>query len=308
MAIDMSTVKTIINNGNNKEIVKIEDSLGRVLWQKAVVAATLYADKSNTDQHYKFENNAWSSITWEYQGNPINIEGMDVWCYNGDIYYNDNSYSLKLNKSTMVWENFTWSSPGVIFQLSGRNIWTDGTDIYYSNSSSDQYRLVPGTTYWEVKTWTGLVNFTGQNIWTDGTNYYHSQGRTTYVLNKAQSSWSTIRIIPTSQYYGNGMDVWSDGTNTYYTLGSFSFVFDKTNQTWSNKTWNIPSGVTLYGRNIYKYNNQIYFAQPASPYTTYILDTATDTWTVGGRAPMEIGNNLWEETRKVGTDAKCYTE
>ena len=32
MAIDMTTVKQIMHN--NKEVVKIEDGLGKVLWQK----------------------------------------------------------------------------------------------------------------------------------------------------------------------------------------------------------------------------------------------------------------------------------
>ena len=34
MAIDMTTVKQIMHN--NKEVVKIEDGLGKVLWQKKV--------------------------------------------------------------------------------------------------------------------------------------------------------------------------------------------------------------------------------------------------------------------------------
>ena len=32
MAIDMTTVKQIMHN--NKEVVKIEDGLGKILWQK----------------------------------------------------------------------------------------------------------------------------------------------------------------------------------------------------------------------------------------------------------------------------------
>lgn len=34
MSINMADVKQIINNANNKEVVKIEDSLGNILWQK----------------------------------------------------------------------------------------------------------------------------------------------------------------------------------------------------------------------------------------------------------------------------------
>lgn len=41
MSINMADVKEIINNANNKEIVKIEDSLGNILWQKTSPAVTI---------------------------------------------------------------------------------------------------------------------------------------------------------------------------------------------------------------------------------------------------------------------------
>ena len=46
MAIDMTTVKQIMHN--NKEVVKIEDGLGKVLWQKQAQPEwhTIYEDSS----------------------------------------------------------------------------------------------------------------------------------------------------------------------------------------------------------------------------------------------------------------------
>lgn len=42
MSINMADVKQIINNANNKEIVKIQDSLGNILWQKQVTPTLTY--------------------------------------------------------------------------------------------------------------------------------------------------------------------------------------------------------------------------------------------------------------------------
>lgn len=39
MAIDMTTVKQIMHN--NKEVAKIEDNLGNILWQKASPVTTI---------------------------------------------------------------------------------------------------------------------------------------------------------------------------------------------------------------------------------------------------------------------------
>ena len=54
MAIDMTTVKQIMHN--NKEVVKIEDGLGKVLWQK----------KAEPQWHTLWSGSAYAEIYTDY--------------------------------------------------------------------------------------------------------------------------------------------------------------------------------------------------------------------------------------------------
>lgn len=47
MSINMADVKEIINNANNKEVVKIQDSLGNILWQKVSPVTTITITLTN---------------------------------------------------------------------------------------------------------------------------------------------------------------------------------------------------------------------------------------------------------------------
>ena len=68
MAIDMTTVKQIMHN--NKEVVKIEDGLGKVLWQKVADQPewhTVYDKSSGYNLRY------WGNKGWATTGVPCNI-------------------------------------------------------------------------------------------------------------------------------------------------------------------------------------------------------------------------------------------
>ena len=61
MSINMADVKEIINNANNKEVVKIEDSLGNILWQKAPSITYPYLFMNNSNYSYtKDVNVEWT--------------------------------------------------------------------------------------------------------------------------------------------------------------------------------------------------------------------------------------------------------
>lgn len=67
MAIDMTTVKKIMHN--NKEVAKIEDGLGNVLWQKAAEPEwhTIYDNSSGYDMRL------WSNKQWATTKVPCDI-------------------------------------------------------------------------------------------------------------------------------------------------------------------------------------------------------------------------------------------
>lgn len=62
MSINMADVKQIINNANNKEVVKIQDSLGNILWQKqaSITYPYLFMSNKDTAQSSKNINVEWT--------------------------------------------------------------------------------------------------------------------------------------------------------------------------------------------------------------------------------------------------------
>lgn len=85
MAIDMTTVKQIMHN--NKEVAKIEDGLGNILWQKAAPAPTYnyyYIDNNNVIK-IDFANKTKTAYTRNGGVTP-NMTNGSVGYYNGHLY------------------------------------------------------------------------------------------------------------------------------------------------------------------------------------------------------------------------------
>ena len=81
MAIDMTTVKQIMHN--NKEVVKIEDGLGKVLWQKQAQPEwhTLWSGSEYAKVYTTSSNVLWkSSISNTNVLATIPIEAMGSGC------------------------------------------------------------------------------------------------------------------------------------------------------------------------------------------------------------------------------------
>ena len=90
MAIDMTTVKQIMHN--NKEVVKIEDGLGKVLWQK--VAEPEWHTLWSGSEYAKLYTRNFDDVQWKSSISNTNvlatipIEAMEngcqlrlTWCY-----------------------------------------------------------------------------------------------------------------------------------------------------------------------------------------------------------------------------------
>lgn len=83
MSINMADVKQIINNANNKEVVKIEDGLGNVLWQKVTGPEwhTLWSGSEYAKVYTTSNNGYWkSSISNTNVLATIPIEAMADGC------------------------------------------------------------------------------------------------------------------------------------------------------------------------------------------------------------------------------------
>ena len=126
-------------------------------------------------------------------------------------------------------------------------------------------------TFYNTKTWSGLVNFFGKYIWTDGVDTYYSGGSAQYILNKGTSTWVEKTWGGLTSFYGR--NVWTDGVDTYYSGGSAQYILNKGTSTWVEKTW---EGLTLFdGESIWTDNENIYYSFSS---TQYVLNKDTSTW------------------------------
>ena len=110
MAIDMTTVKQIMHN--NKEVVKIEDGLGKVLWQKETGPEwhTLWSGSAYAEVYTTSNNGYWkSSISNTNVLATIPIEAMAngcklrlTWSYSLRNLYSDIAYFKNNNSSSSV--------------------------------------------------------------------------------------------------------------------------------------------------------------------------------------------------------------
>lgn len=270
MAIDMTTVKAI--SYNNKDVVKIEDGQGNILWQAGTPPTPvdfLYV-ASSSSANYQFEiiNDTVSRKTWI----GVQPAAPQMWYDGTEIRYNPSNYTWTLDTSTNTW---TRASSGI--SLNGGDMWSDGTNIYAGNANGAQYIYDKVNKTWSPYTWgtpvDGITSPAGWKIWSDGTNYLCSPANDskTYKLDTNTNAW---------EYYFTGnwdaREFWSpDGGNTIYYSNNGTKRYDKVNHVLTNVT----GGGGLYGANIFKYNNKIYAIKNDKYLYELTIDTTTDTIT-----------------------------
>ena len=149
MAVDMSNVKQIMHN--NKEVIKIEDSLGHIIWQKKTTATTTitWTGSNILNKVYTVTNTDYPhTLTFVSESKfkravatQLGIEPSDIvsisnyswqnWWRNG-IAYNNSS-------STVMWKTSNSSK--------GAN-WFSKTDNRTSSSSSSYIFTITKTPSW----------------------------------------------------------------------------------------------------------------------------------------------------------------
>ena len=171
MAIDMTTVKQIMHN--NKEVVKIEDGLGKVLWQKPEEHTwhTVYDNSSGYDLRL-WANKGWATTrvpcNISTKATKLRIKYKHEYDYNGKpsgkyvklIWGNGGS-----NPVTVTPDNYTTNT--VTFD------YTQGKDIVFGtySTSNNWFNTAYQTAQWswyQNATWGGS---TGSD-WTSNGNRY----------------------------------------------------------------------------------------------------------------------------------------
>lgn len=273
MAINLDNVKAITHN--NKEVIKIEDSNGNVIWKKADVI--YYSSYSSSNPiTYKIENDTWSSQSWNYN----TIKGNQIWTDGTNIFWNQSGTGSKvLNQTTMEWEDKSW--PEFSDTWNGDKVLMIEGNIYYvSGAVRKIYDKTTGTWSDTSAIFSGLpTTAQGADIWYDGENYYWSAGSgKQYVFNKQTQQWVSKTwngFTSPFAYY-----TWTDGTNVYLTNNNKTYYLNKATSTWTQITSNGTNKYT--GTRTFKYDGNIYLLENSSPYEMYKLtssDATQVTWT-----------------------------
>ena len=309
MSINMADVKQIINNANNKEVVKIEDSIGNILWQKPSSITYPYLFMSNAS--YCYTKDVDVEWTWanssSYRASilPVGQQGQYVWVDNNKLYCSTNGAHFRykngldnfnltptttsdnweqLADTTDVWGNSVLKVNGTIYGFA----WAGTNKVYKWNSSTETW--TDDTSNWNFSN-ISSTHINGDLLWTDGTDIYcQLSNRNISVLNQSTLTFGAAQDTGGYTTTTNSYMYWTDGTDIYYSNGSAHRVWNKTTKQWSNKTW---SGLTNFGGNeVFFYNGEIYVRQAASPYAIYKLNTSTSTWTQTYTNPMGSSSNF----------------
>lgn len=305
MAIDMTTVKAI--SYNNKDVVKIEDSLGHILWQISTPPTPtdepIFLSRDSTQ--YKLENNTISSQTWS---DLTSFRGNGVWSDGTNICYTQSSTtttSYKLDTTTNTWSSFTTN-----ISLAGNLIYSDGNGgVYYSNGSS-HYELDKTTGNWSGFNWkyvgTGTKpTFTGNLVVKINNKFYVYSAN--YILELDFATKTMTNLNAPSAMRGNGFNVWTDGTNYYFSSNNTQRIIDIDNMTYTNVTWNGFTNVN--GARVIRYDGKIICQNPSSPYNFYELDTSTNTWSSysfsGSTITNAILDNAWNYKGRWSGGCNC---
>jgi len=307
MSINMADVKQIMHN--NKEVVKIEDSLGNILWQKPSSITYPYLFMSNSNYCYTKDVN----VEWTWANNSSNYsnilpvsQGQYIWVDNNKLYcsYGGKHYRYKngldnfnlnatavsdnwieLSDTTDVWGNSILKVNGTIYGFK----WGGTNTVYKWNSSTETW--TDDTSNWDFSN-ISSTHVYGDNLWTDGTDIYcQLSDRNISILDQSTLTWGTPQrtnypTVNNSYYY------WTDGTDVYYDSSSNHFIWNKSTKQWVAKTWTGMPNNRFNGNEVFYYNGDIYVRGYASPYNIYKLDKATSTWTQTYTNPMGSSNSF----------------
>lgn len=290
MSINMADVKQIMYG--NKEVTKIEDGLGNVLWQKQVgptIDPYIYYIQGNT--FYRL-NMVTKTATQMTASGVLGQNGGRIFEYNGTWYVwvggTQKTISLDPNTNSITFTDLT-------------NKWPTSSQ-YDSNlianlGSSRTQHLKAGYIYEITGEGTGIA--TSGPVWSrgnclmkcdivDGNNTYKYLGTSleestssgTYLKAYDPDTGTTITTdIPT--YTGvrtRGWAMWHIGNRLFYDYSGDHKEFNFTTRTWQNHTWNNSPG-QFHGTRTFVWNNRIFMVGGTSTATTiYELDPSTDTW------------------------------
>ena len=293
MAIDMTTVTAITHN--NKDVVKIEDSNGNVLWQKIVPPTRniLYYIPQNDSYYYVVdmenktatEKHPTGSVKFAYGGN-------NILAFNNDLYVRGTLGSGNAQKITFSGDDITLQDATALFPAystaSANNCFSiDDGYIYFSNGNSNPSEIYKeasdGTITTMSSTWTNLV--AANNTIKYNNKYYGTKASTWTSSNKmyeySNGDWVESNTWSRSGLPSNGVNmfnawVWKD--RVFFDSNNYHYEYNPNTDTWSSHTWNGGVG-SFNGSRVFTDGVDCYMVGGTSTNTKiWKLDDTTDTW------------------------------
>lgn len=236
MAIDMSTVKQIMYN--NKEVTKIEDGLGNILWQKQAPEpfdpTILYY--INGTSAYKVDMTNKTITQYTTVGGNSNIVGSRIAEYNGKLY----------------------ATAGT----------TSGSDNYLVDIDDDNQTI----TY----TLSDVTNINANGSFKIGNTNYAGDSSTgvsthVYPFNSSTAKWT---FSGNNRIYANGVMKFND---RYFTkrYNNYFAEYDPNTDSWSNNSMSMPvNGAAAY--QFWVWNGYLFYSQGANQY--YLNNATGTSW------------------------------
>lgn len=277
MSVNLDTVKAITHN--NKDVIQIADSNGKVLWKKPEEQKDIYLGTTSSDsQKLVATNNDFVATSWSGSVQPI---GENIWGNGTSVYYtfNGSTYTVRFDTSSLTsksWSGGTYPRYGNLIVKLGDRIW----HINCTPGTISLLLLSTNNTRWEYQSNSGSLpsDFRGVNIIKWNGNYYHIYQGTVHKITVSGSTF-TVSSIGTFDSNFNlstcaGTNFWSpDNIHLYVSDGSYSYeITDLENLTYTTKSWinKDPSAA-----HIFSYKGKCCILDSSK---VYELDVATSTW------------------------------
>lgn len=244
MAIDMSTVKQIMYN--NKEVTKIEDGLGNILWQKQAPeqfdpTILYYIDGTSA---YKVDMINKTITPYTTIGGVSTINGSKITEYNGKLYATAGYY---LN------------SPNYLVEIDD-----DNQTITYTLSN--------------------VINLNANSAFKIGSNNYAGgQNGRSYQIYNANTNTVKWDFTPaTNQIYANGVIKFNNRYLAKRNEDKFA-EYNATTDNWINNNMNMPVS-NAYPYEFWVWNGILYYSQGSNQY--FLNNDTGTSWFGGGAVPI----------------------
>lgn len=314
MSINMADVKQIMYG--NKEVTKIEDGLGNVLWQKEV-AVDPYLIYIGDNKYYKLDmvNKVATQLTTT--GGSSFLVGNKVFAWKPDAGYLSwwsgsvcKDLAIDLDNNTLTFTNHPsgWGTNSALdsnFAYSVNSNASYGKCARISKNASGFYISFAYTAY-EKQTNAGTYIIDG--VKQDYT--FHLSGNTAikigndiyiYKTDTADSSYpylykyiktenpstyndyfetSTIPCNPLGEFSTtqNPWAFWTANGRLFWDQNGYHYEYNFTTGQWQSHSWSGYTG-SFKGSRVFKWNNRIFMlGKDSTDRTIYELNILTDTW------------------------------